>query len=120
MCAGEDDVVVAAAGVAVSTDGGATFGRGAPRAWRTEGLAHRYCTAVVRSGAALVIGSLEGPFGETVLYRGALDSGAFERTGTDLPTAEPVLARQLLEATRRVSVFQGRNSTDGRTWATDA
>jgi hypothetical protein len=117
VIADEDEVVVvaAAAGVAVSSDGGATF-----EPWRTDGLAHGYCTAVARSGAVLVVGSSDGPFGETVLYRGALDGGGFERTGAELPTAEPVLARQLLEGDAAGFRYQGRTSADGQTWVADA
>jgi hypothetical protein len=113
VIASEDGIVVvaAAAGVAVSTDGGSSFGP-----WRTDGLAHRYCTAVSRFGGVLVVGSSDGPFGETVLYRGALEGGLFERTGVDLPTTEPVLARTLLDSDRHGFRYLGWTSVDGLTW----
>ena len=113
VVASEDGVVVvaAAAGIGVSTDGGSSFGP-----WRTDGLMHRYCTAVARSGAVLVIGSSDGPFGETVLYRGALEGGEFTRTGADLPTAEPVLARRLLTGDDGGFRYLDHTSIDGQTW----
>jgi hypothetical protein len=113
VIASEDGVVVvaAAAGIGVSTDGGSSFGL-----WRIDGLVHRYCTAVARSGAVLVVGASDGPFGETVLYRGALEGGEFKRTGVDLPAAEPVLARKLLEGGGAGFRYLGRTSVDGRTW----
>lgn len=106
--------VAAAAGVATSGDDGRTFA-----AFRTDGLAHRYCTAVAAVGDTLVVGSSNGPFGETVLYRGAWAGGPFERTGVDLPTVEPVLSRFALEGGTGFRYTVGEttwSSPDGRTW----
>jgi hypothetical protein len=51
-----------------------------------------------------------------VLYRGALEGGLFERTGVDLPTTEPVLARTLLDSDRHGFRYLGWTSVDGLTW----
>jgi hypothetical protein len=78
-----DDLVLAACapGLAVSSDGGAT--------WRidAEGLHGRYCRAVAVAGDTLLVSASTGPFTEqAAVYRRPLRSdGAFEKCAGGLP-----------------------------------